>query len=430
MSDSLPNDTVLSFGESHDDWEAIAGCELFQGVQPVLLKDLLQRCSIQSFPAGSTLTEPGQENHTLYILLGGHLMVYLAETEDAVLNPEMGFQIPVGECIGEMSIIENKPVSAYVVAATECRLLSIPESLFWDELMSWPEVVKSMLTGLSSRMRRLDKVAIKTLEERLRFEQIERDLKAAAQIQSNILPQEKPLLAQYHQVDVAASIEPAREVGGDFFDTFPIDEHTVGLAIGDVSGKGIPAALFMIRAVTILRASIARLNIQDENLASIFSAVNRQLCESNPNCLFVTIFLGTLDVRTGKLTYVHGGHNRPFLKRVNEGSAMIPIPDGMLLGIFAEAEYKLAELTLGKGDLLVMYTDGVTEARDRDGQFFMEERVTSILDQLPATISSTDIVSVLGNRVKNFTEQMPQSDDITIMTLRYKGEPPEVSTRD
>ncbi len=419
MSDSSPNDVVFELNESHNDWEAIAGCELFQGVQPKLLQDLVQRCAIQVFPAGSSITEPGQENHTLYILLSGHLMVYLAEKEDAVLNPEMGFRIPVGECIGEMSIIENMPVSAYVVAATECRLLSIPERIFWDDLMSWPEVVKSLLTGLSSRMRRLDKVAIKTLEERLRFEQIERDLKAAAQIQSNILPQEKPLLAQYPQIDVAASIEPAREVGGDFFDTFPIDENTVGLAIGDVSGKGIPAALFMIRAVTILRASIARLNIQDENLASIFSAINRQLCESNTNCLFVTIFFGILDVRTGRLTYVHGGHNRPFLKRVDDTPKMIPIPDGMLLGIFEEAEYKLAELTLDAGDLLVMYTDGVTEARDRDGQFFMEDRVVDILDKLPTTIAATDIVGILGNRVKHFTQQMPQSDDITIMALRY-----------
>ena len=422
MSDSLPHDNISSAHDATGDWEAIANCELFQGVDATLLKNLIQKCSVQAFPAGATVTEPGQENHTLYILLSGDLMVYLADTEAAVLNPEMGFQIPVGECIGEMSVIEQKPVSAYVVAATDCRLFSIPETLFWDELVSWPEVVKSLLMGLSSRMRRLDKVAIKTLEERLKFEQIERDLKAAAQIQTNILPQEKPLLAQYPEIDVAATIEPAREVGGDFFDTFPIDDHTVGLAIGDVSGKGIPAALFMVRSVTILRSSIARLNLQDEDITSIFSSVNRQLCESNPNCLFVTIFLATLDVSTGKLTYVHGGHNRPILKRANgDESTLIPIPDGMLLGVFAEADYKLAELTLKPDDVLLMYTDGVTEARDRQGQFFMEERTTAFLDELPRTTSAKDIVEKLGDRVEDFTQQMPQADDITIMTLRYRG---------
>lgn len=422
MSDPQPSDSSQYSADPQQDLEAIAACELFQGVETASLKALIKQCAVESFPAGESIAKPGEENHNLYILLSGHLMVYLAETEDAVLNPEMGFRIPIGECIGEMSIIENKPVSAYVVTASECRLLIIPEEIFWEKLMSWPRVVRSMLTGLSSRMRRLDKVAIKTLEERLRFEQIQRDLKAAAQIQSNILPQEKPLLDQYPQVDVAASIEPARDVGGDFFDTFPLDENTVGLAIGDVSGKGIPAALFMIRAVTILRASIARLNLHDQPLTSIFASVNRQLCERNPNCLFVTIFLGILDIETGKLIYVHGGHNRPFLKRVQGKSHLIEIPEGMLLGIYAEANYHLAELTLEPGDLFVMYTDGVTEARDRNGEFFMEDRVSEMLDELPPATPVEDIVSLLGNRVKNFTQQMPQSDDITIMALRYLGQ--------
>ncbi|MGB2926832.1 MAG: SpoIIE family protein phosphatase [Limnothrix sp.] len=422
MPDPQPTDSPRYSSDSHDDLEAIAACELFRGVETDSLQILLTECAVASFPAGESIAKPGEENHNLYILLSGHLMVYLAETEDAVLNPEVGFRIPIGECIGEMSIIENKPVSAYVVTASECRLLIIPETIFWEKLMSWPEVVKSMLTGLSSRMRRLDKVAIKTLEERLRFEQIERDLKAAAQIQLNILPQEQPLLAQYPQVDVAASIEPAREVGGDFFDTFPIDDNLIGLAIGDVSGKGIPAALFMIRAVTILRSSIARLNLHDQSLTSIFASVNRQLCERNPNCLFVTIFLGILNVNTGRLIYVHGGHNRPFLKRGEDKSQMIEIPEGMLLGVYAEAHYELAELTLDAGDLLVMYTDGVTEARDRDGEFFMEERVSDIIDELSLEIPAEDIVGILGNRVKNFTQSMPQSDDITIMVMRYLGQ--------
>jgi sigma-B regulation protein RsbU (phosphoserine phosphatase) len=425
MPDPQTSDAAMQLPNSLHDLEAIAACELFQGVNQELLTALLKKCWVQSVPAGTSITEPGQENHNLYILLSGDLMVYLAEDDDAVLHPEMGFKIPVGECIGEMSIIENKPVSAYVVTASECRLLSIPEKVFWDDLMAWPEVVKSLLTNLSSRMRRLDKVAIKTLEERLRFEQIERDLKAAAQIQSNILPQEKPLLNQYPEVDVAASIEPAREVGGDFFDTFSIDERCVGLAIGDVSGKGIPAALFMIRAVTILRACIGRLNIPEQSLATIFSAVNRQLCESNPNCLFVTVFLGILDVQTGVLTYVHGGHNRPFLKRVGSKAEMIPIPEGMLLGIYAEAEYYLAELKLDPEDLLMMYTDGVTEARNRDGEFFMEDRVAALLDSLPVSMSAEDIVGLLGDRVKIFTQQLPQSDDITIMALRYLGHTPD-----
>lgn len=422
MSAPQPHDAAISDMLSlSEDWEAIAHCELFRGVTQDQLKKILDRCGIEVIPAGRSITEPGQENHTLYILLAGHLMVYLAETDDAVLNPDMGFEIPVGECIGEMSIIESKPASAYVVAVSECRVLSIPEVIFWEELIAWSAVVKNLLSGLSSRMRRLDKVAIKTLEERLRFEQIERDLKAAAQIQSNILPQESPLLDQYPQIDVAASIEPAREVGGDFFDTFSIDENTVGLAIGDVSGKGIPAALFMIRTVTILRSSIGRLNVQEQSLAHIFSLVNKQLCESNPNCLFVTIFFGLLDVHTGKLTYVHGGHNRPFLKRKKLATEMIPIPDGMLMGIYGEAEYKTAELFLEEDDLLVMYTDGVTEARNRDGEFFMEDRVCELLDDLPLSVSAQDIVGLLENRVKNFTQQMPQSDDITIMAMRYRG---------
>ena len=404
------------------DLDTLASCALFEDVDRSVLQSLLITGTFLDIPAGDILVKPGDENHHLYILLSGQLNVFLDSDYGLQIEPDLGFAIAPGECIGEMSIIEHKPVSAYVRAETDCRLLVINEQVFWDKLIPIPGIVKNLLQDLSSRMRRLDKVALQTIEERLKLASLHRDLEAAAQIQENILPHATPLFANHPQVDVAATVIPARAVGGDFFDTFCLDDRTICISIGDVSGKGIPAALFMIRAITLLRLQVSNLNRACVRaLGATLESINRNLCDSNERGMFVTLFIGLLDIPTGKLTYVNGGHNPPFIQRNGEPFILLDVSPGMLLGVSDEAEYTITEISLEPGDRLVAYTDGVTEARNRQREFFTEERAIRILNELEPEARSQQVLDTLQQAVSTFAGDVPQSDDITILVLRYRG---------
>jgi sigma-B regulation protein RsbU (phosphoserine phosphatase) len=405
------------------DLDTLASCALFEDVDRSVLQSLLTKGTFRDIYEGDILVKPGDENHDLYLLLSGSLKVFLDSDRGLQVAPDLGFPISPGECIGEMSIIEHKPVSAYVRAETDCRLLVINEQIFWDELIPIPGIVKNLLQDLSSRMRRLDKVALQTIEERLKLDVLRRDIEAAAQIQANILPHATPLFADRPQVDVAATVIPARAVGGDFFDTFCLDDRTICIAIGDVSGKGIPAALFMIRAITLLRLQVSNLNRSCVRaLGTILESINRNLCDSNERGMFVTLFIGLLDLPTGKLTYVNGGHNPPFIQRNGEPFTLLDVLPGMLLGVSEEADYTISETVLQPGDRLVAYTDGVTEARNRKTEFFTEVKALNILNQTPHDARSQVILDTLQQSVFDFAEEVQQSDDITILVLRYCGE--------
>jgi sigma-B regulation protein RsbU (phosphoserine phosphatase) len=399
------------------DANVLATYPIFQDIPPDLIVSLLAQCQIGFLRAGEILLTPGDENHYLYWLLSGHLQVYLVDSGGSTIDKQMGFMISPGESIGEMSIIENKPVSAQVIAQEDCHLLVMPEQVFWKQLVCVPGVVKNLLQGLSLRIRKRDEIALKNLEQQLKFEHLQKDLVAASKIQSNILPHQNPLFPNHPQVDAFATVKPAKEVGGDFFDAFPLDENHFCIAIGDVSGKGIPAALFMIRVITLLRLSISRIN----SLQSTVESINRHLCESNDDCMFVTLFVGIFDVISGQLTYVNGGHNWPFFSSKGHCFTPLEVPGGMLLGISEEAQYKAAELIFQPGDTLVLYTDGVTEAEDKDGNFFSSEQTCQVLNAVHKHATSMEIATVLKEAVFEFSACVPQSDDMTILVLRYRA---------
>jgi sigma-B regulation protein RsbU (phosphoserine phosphatase) len=291
----------------------------------------------------------------------------------------------------------------------------MPEQVFWEEFVYLPGVVKNFLQGLSLRLRQRDEITLKNREQQLKFEYLQRDLVAASKIQTNILPHQNPLFPDHPQVDVFAILEPAREVGGDFFDAFPLDDNHICIAIGDVSGKGIPAALFMIRVVTLLRLSITR----TIPLATIVESINYHLCEGNEDCMFVTLFIGIVDVISGKLTYVNGGHNWPFLSQGNNSFEIVRVTGGILLGIDEEAQYSSAELRLEPNNTLVLYTDGVTEAEDSQGEFFSLARTGAVLDAIKKNATAREIALNLQEAVFSFSNPALRSDDITILVLRF-----------
>ncbi len=391
----------------------ISHYNLFHDIPYDLLEPVLADCSVQHLQKDEILITPDQENHNLYLLISGRLQVYL-DSADA----QISFPIERGECIGEMSLIEDRKTSAFVVAQEDCSLIVMPKDIFWDKFIYLPRAIKNLLLVLINRTRKDNEVIRQSMEKQFQLELLQKELEAAGQIQANILPQGIPLFPDQPQVDVCAMMEPAKEVGGDFYDAFALDKDRICIAIGDVSGKGMPAALFMVRIITLLRMTVS----QDGPFETVLPTLNQTLCENNDDCMFVTLFVGVFDVKTGTLTYLNAGHNPPFYSTKGGPFNLIDLPKGILLGISETARYEVATLMMQPDDMLVLYTDGVTEAENPQHEFYSVDRACQTLQTVSGNDDITSVVKALSDSVAYFAKGLPQADDITILALRYRGE--------
>jgi sigma-B regulation protein RsbU (phosphoserine phosphatase) len=244
-------------------------------------------------------------------------------------------------------------------------------------------------------------------------ERIESELKIARDIQRNILSYSFDLAGR-DNVDLHAFMEPAKEVGGDLFDFFMIDERRLAVMVGDVSDKGVPAAFFMAVSVTLLRAHGSK----DLSPAEVLTFVNRELCRHNEATMFVTVFLAVLDIGTGHLIYSNGGHNPPLLARTDGRVEVLPPTQGSALGVFEEAVFSNAEATLGPDDFAVLYTDGVTEAMNPNREQFTLKRLTALTAGHVGAQSTRVLIEAIVQEVQAFAKGCPQSDDITLLAVR------------
>jgi len=207
----------------------------------------------------------------------------------------------------------------------------------------------------------------------------------------------------------------AKEVGGDFFDFFLIDSNRLGFVIGDVSGKGIPAAIFMAISRTLIRA----VGIKGVSASECLSLVNSLLCKDNVSSMFVTVFYGIMNISTGEVEYVNAGHNPPYVIS-GSGVKAVEMTGGMVLGVFDDISYKFKTFRLNPGERLFLYTDGVTEANDINTDLFGEQRLEDFLAQHVAS-SLPEIVKSAFNEVNTFASGVPQFDDVTMLTILYNG---------
>jgi sigma-B regulation protein RsbU (phosphoserine phosphatase) len=237
------------------------------------------------------------------------------------------------------------------------------------------------------------------------------ELNLARDIQQAILPQDVPL---FPELDIQAVMVPARKVGGDFYDFFRLDEGRLGFILGDVSGKGIPAALFMVRCLTYLRAIVPHGLTPNECLQE----VNAHLQQRNDAEMFVTLVYGILDTRTGRLQYSNAGHTPPYWLTQGEVRALDQVGSPMV-GVFQDLSFAQGELSLRPGDGLVLYTDGVTEALDVRREQFSPERLESVLRQGNGWSAGTMVHGVV-DAVRQFAGEAPQSDDIAVLAIRYQ----------
>lgn len=246
-------------------------------------------------------------------------------------------------------------------------------------------------------------------------ERVSTELNMANRIQSSMLPHIFPAFPNRHEFDIYAEMDPAREVGGDFYDFFLIDSDHLGMVIADVSGKGIPAALFMMVSKIILQ-SCAML---EKSPAEILALTNTALCSDNQVEMFVTAWVGILEISTGKLTAANAGHEYPALSQ-NGSFALLKRKHGFVLGGMEGVKYKEYELHLKPGDKLFLYTDGVPEATDAENRMFGMERMLKVLNQDP-NAAPEQILQNIRTAVDGFTQDAEQFDDLTMLCLEYLG---------
>jgi sigma-B regulation protein RsbU (phosphoserine phosphatase) len=250
-----------------------------------------------------------------------------------------------------------------------------------------------------------------------RLAAVEQELGMAARIQQSLLPETFPPFPERHDFELHAEMVPAKEVGGDLFDFSLMDGHRLAFVVGDVSGKGVPAAIFMSMTQTLLRGATRQRLSPGECLEH----VNQTLAPNNPRSMFVTLFYGVLDLRTGELEFANGGHNPPYLFSCCGNVRVLPSSgSGVIVGAIEDMRYETERCTLAPGESILVFTDGVTEANNVAEEFYGEERLERFLGG-HSSATARQLVSGLQATVREFAGAASQSDDITVLALRYHG---------
>jgi len=307
----------------------------------------------------------------------------------------------------------NKPIEQLIFAVTQLAEGNLDTRISissHDELRLLADTFNKM-TG------ELKKTIEEAAHERVEKQRISTELNVASSIQTSMLPSVFPPFPERTEFDIYALMVPAREVGGDFYDFFFVDKDNLALVIADVSGKGIPAALFMVIAKTLIND-----NSSGNSPAAVFENVNKKLCENNEMGFFVTAFIGFYNIPTGKFVYVNAGHNPPLLLRDGKSCEFINTTPCIILAFMEDAKYKEEELYLKPGDVLFLYTDGVTEAMSHDKELFGEQRLVDALNENKES-PVQELLNAIKGKVDNFADGNEQTDDITMMALKISEIP-------
>jgi sigma-B regulation protein RsbU (phosphoserine phosphatase) len=300
----------------------------------------------------------------------------------------------------------------FVESITAAAAISIENARLYQEVRNANEF-------LEQRVQERTRELAETIKAK---ERIESELRIAHNIQMGSLPHTFP---DRSDLDLYAVLEPAKEVGGDFYDFFFTDDRHLWFVVGDVSGKGVPAALFMSAAKTLIKAIALRLSPDQEGAcigppqpAAVLATVNRELSLNNDSCMFATVFCGVLNTQTGEVCYTNAGHNAPLLLRRDGEPAFVARSNCGVIGPVEDTVFTSATLQIQQGERLLLYTDGVTEAFNRQKEQFSEERLQEAVTGHPEA-TAEGIVNTVLSHVQAFAADVPQWDDITILTVTY-----------
>ncbi|HKL18923.1 MAG TPA: SpoIIE family protein phosphatase [Halalkalibaculum sp.] len=245
---------------------------------------------------------------------------------------------------------------------------------------------------------------------------VQQDLDTASRIQQKILPQDFPAFPDRKEFEIYAEMHTAKEVGGDFYDYFFIDEKHLGFVIGDVSGKGVPASIYMAVSRTMLKAIASQLH----DPAECLQTVNSMLIPESDLTTFVTVFYGVLNTETGHVKYCNGGHNLPYHVKEDGSVVQVENTEGLLLGKIEPIQFQTKEIQLNPGDKIFLYTDGLTEAMNENDELYEDERVEQYLRTHSKDSDGKLLRGIIVDTLK-FMNKAHQSDDITLLVLEYKG---------
>jgi len=280
-----------------------------------------------------------------------------------------------------------------------------------------PDEVGSLAEAMTAMIARLQRYLLEMQQATAARERVEGELSAARDIQVGMLPRVFPPFPERRDIDVFALLESAKHVGGDLYDYALLDRDRLFFVVGDVSGKGVPAALFMAMTTTLFKATA----LSAESTGELMARVNNELARDNAQEMFVTAFSGILDLRTGVVEYSDGGHEAPFVRHADGKVERLPKLKGMALGVMEDIPYQTASFTLKPGDALVLFTDGVSEAANADDDLFSIARIETALATARAEPDARHLAEGLAEDVRVFVGATPQSDDIAILVVRYEG---------
>ncbi len=374
-------------------FEIEAEGELSEGTH--ILLDAMTEVDI---PKGQDIVTYGAGSEDgMYILLDGKADVFTST--GARIN-----RLRTGDFIGELGLINDDIRKATVRAVTDVRCANISKQLF-EEIAS----VNRKIYGSFMNMLYTKTTKLITEQERIKSE-----LSIATKIQADCLEHDFTEFNRLPAVMMTAHMRPAKEVGGDFYDMFMIDETHLCFLIADVSGKGVPAALFMTMAKTHIK-NFASVGLP---LAEVAARANEQLCYKNEMGMFATAFICVLDLKTDKVTYINAGHNRPFIAKGNGKFEMLKAKANLVLGLMEGVPYQEQTIMLEPGDSIYMYTDGVTEALNAEQEFFGDWKLCDSLNQNRRNMNDPErFVQEIYQEVDAFAKEEPQADDITMLYL-------------
>lgn len=362
-----------------------------------------------------TKVAEGLQSKEIRVPLGVGIVGMAAETRTPINIPDAYQDSRFNPAFDKKSGFVTRSILSLPIISQQNRLLGVVQVLnkrgepaFTDEDESF---LRAISTHLALALQRAELV-----DSYVQTQKMQQYLKLAHEIQMGLVPKNFPAFPDNPEIDICAVLDPALDVGGDLYDFFLLDDHRVCFIIGDVSDKGIPAALFMAITRTAFKMSAMA---GPPSIATALAGVNRLLCDGNDSQMFVTAFCGILDLRTGLVEYSDGGHEPPFVIRHGKHVELVDKKGGMALGFMDGIPFPTGYVQLNPGDSLVLYTDGVNEALDSESRMFHVSGIQSTLDKFVDCASAAAIVSSLAEDVAKFVGTAPQSDDITILVIRY-----------
>lgn len=388
----------------------------------------------------------GDRGTFAYLILGGEADVFVEIPAGRIPMATLGRHAT----IGELGAFTDMPRTATVVARTDLATLRVERDTLMSLAVDFPAIPVAVIGELGRRLHSMNqplafltyaagalardeyddailteltnqqgelanfaRVFANMAAEIRDKQQRRREIEAAADLQKSILPGPLSKHGLAHAVDLHAEMHPARDIGGDFYDYFLIGDRQLVFTVADVSGKGIPAALFMAVSRTVLRSVAGH-----DDMATAMRDANRLLAAENEACMFVTVFYGVLDLANGVLRWCNAGHNPPYLSRANGGRESLRAT-GVPFGIDPAAFHRISESVLMPGDGLLLYSDGITEAANPQGEFYGDARLERVIDRTQKRAAAAIVREILSDAA-HFAAGAEQSDDITCLALRYQ----------